>query len=259
MRVLSCRICARHPISHAPDGRDDVRSKLPSQVADINVHDIGVGVEVVAPGMAEELLAGEHLTLVGEERLEERELLGGQPHLLPVPLDTSSGDVDDDIPVLIAGRSHLAGVTEPGTDPGQQFVESEGLGNEVAGAEVQSRDQGVDVVTSGQNDYGDVATRRTELGQDRQSVHTGQAESEYEEVESSRPCLPKRRIPVLDHGGGVPSRLQAFRNEGGNSRLVLGHQDAAHVTAPEGTGVSGSRMTKSAPPRELVATDTWPR
>ena len=40
---------ASQPVAHPPHGRDPVRAELAAQVADVDVDDVGAGVEVVAP------------------------------------------------------------------------------------------------------------------------------------------------------------------------------------------------------------------
>src|SRR5450759_50292 len=111
MRTFSSSNRGTHPIPQPPNRRNDVRSELLPQVSDVDVHDIGPRLEVVPPDMTEKLLAGQDLTLVGEERLEEQEFLGRQLHRPTGPLDASGTDVDDDVSEFVPFRFDVAGLT----------------------------------------------------------------------------------------------------------------------------------------------------
>ena len=68
----------REPVPHAAHGLEALGPELAAQVADVDVDDVGAGVEVVAPDVREQLLAAEDLARVAQERLQQRELLGRQ-------------------------------------------------------------------------------------------------------------------------------------------------------------------------------------
>src|ERR1700753_1199371 len=65
-------------VSGPAQGLDAPGPELLAQVADVDIDDVGPGVEVVAPDVAEQLLARQHLTRVAQERLGQRELAGRQ-------------------------------------------------------------------------------------------------------------------------------------------------------------------------------------
>src|SRR6516164_4437437 len=65
---------AVEPVASAPDGGDPVRPDLVTQVADVDLDDIGARVVVVSPDVAEQLLAAEHLARMPQEHLGQREL-----------------------------------------------------------------------------------------------------------------------------------------------------------------------------------------
>jgi hypothetical protein len=66
------------PVSHPSDGLDDVIAEFAAQVAHVDLDDVAAGVVVVAPDAAEDLLAGEHLSGVRDEHLQQGELAGGE-------------------------------------------------------------------------------------------------------------------------------------------------------------------------------------
>jgi uncharacterized protein YhaN len=53
-------------------------AELAAEVADVDVDDVGAGVEVKAPDVAEDLLAGEDLARVAEEQLGEGKLASAE-------------------------------------------------------------------------------------------------------------------------------------------------------------------------------------
>ena len=65
-------------VPHPTHGLDDAVAELAAQVADVDVDDVGAGVEVVAPHVGEQLLAGQHLAGVAQEGLGQGELAGGE-------------------------------------------------------------------------------------------------------------------------------------------------------------------------------------
>src|SRR5690606_39446296 len=80
-------------VAHAPHGGDPVGAELPTQVTDVDVDDVGTGIEVVAPHLAEQLFPGQHLPRVPQERLGERELPSRQIHRLAAHVRTSRPQV----------------------------------------------------------------------------------------------------------------------------------------------------------------------
>ena len=77
-------------------GRDRVGAELLAQVADVDVDDVGAGVEVEAPDLVEQLLAGQHLAGVGHEDLGERELARRQVDLLAADGGPAGAEVEAD-------------------------------------------------------------------------------------------------------------------------------------------------------------------
>ena len=69
------------PVAHAAHGLDRVGAELLAQVADVDVDDVGAGVEVVPPHVDEQLLARQHLAGVAQEDLGQCELPGRQVDL----------------------------------------------------------------------------------------------------------------------------------------------------------------------------------
>src|SRR5919197_5951520 len=75
-------------VPHAPhrvqDARLAARLELVPQVADEDVGHVGLGVEVVAPHLFVEPLAGDHLPGMSHEHAEELQLAPGELQIAPV-------------------------------------------------------------------------------------------------------------------------------------------------------------------------------
>ena len=72
-------------VAHTYDGVDEFLVKtlinfLP-QVSHVDIHDIGVGIEILVPHVAQQLPARQRLTLVAYEILQQPVLLSAQFHL----------------------------------------------------------------------------------------------------------------------------------------------------------------------------------
>lgn len=69
-------------IAHAADGLDPAGAEFAAQVADVDLDDVGAGVEVESPDLIMQLFAGEHLARMPEQSCSEGELARGQLDLL---------------------------------------------------------------------------------------------------------------------------------------------------------------------------------
>src|SRR5688572_10308810 len=115
-------------IAGAADALDDVRPELLPEGVDVDVDDVRLGVEVVAPDLRQELLPTEDLVRVAEEHLEERELTAGQLDRSVADRRPPGSQVQSDV----ADPEDVGAGFEGGLDPSlharEQLVESEGLG-----------------------------------------------------------------------------------------------------------------------------------
>src|SRR5439155_15232827 len=81
LRSADCRRSgAIDPISFPADGLDQVRSQLRSKPPNVDVHDIGAGVEVISPNGIQQALLGHRLAGVFHQLLEEKKLAFGEEH-----------------------------------------------------------------------------------------------------------------------------------------------------------------------------------
>src|SRR6266536_1625253 len=70
----------RDAIALTPHGQDRLHPELRAQAADVDVDDVGAGVEVVSPDGREQPLLGDGLPLVLHQLAQEQELAVGEGH-----------------------------------------------------------------------------------------------------------------------------------------------------------------------------------
>src|SRR5690554_3976631 len=101
-RVISTHASRRRgsldAVADAADGGDQVGAELLAQVADVDVDDVGAGVEVVAPHVREQLLTRQGLTAVADQHLGERELARRQLDLAVPGIRPTAAQVETDVP-----------------------------------------------------------------------------------------------------------------------------------------------------------------
>ena len=141
-------------------GRGRVVAERLAHAPDVDVDDPLVAVEVVAPDLLEELLAGEHPAGRLGERDEEVELEGGQGDRAAGGGDLAAALVDgqpveaEDAVVAVLGRARpsasdrLLGAAQHRLDPGDDLAGAERLGDVVVGADAEA-DEGVDLLARG--------------------------------------------------------------------------------------------------------------
>jgi cellulose synthase/poly-beta-1,6-N-acetylglucosamine synthase-like glycosyltransferase len=142
----------REAVAHAPDCLDHVPAQLASQVADVDVDHVGLGVEVIAPDVRQQLLARQHLVGVAQECLGQGELPPGQLDR-PVGHRGPPGAQVQGHVARPQQRGLLRAVgPQPDPDAGQQLLEAERLGHVVVGAAVEPGHRDLDLVPGGQDD-----------------------------------------------------------------------------------------------------------
>src|SRR5690242_3100815 len=90
----SCRCCS--PVADAAHRLDElaVIAELVAEIPDMDLHDVGSGIEARVPDLLEELRAAHRSSGVLHEIREERELARGEIDVLAVDGDLARGDVD---------------------------------------------------------------------------------------------------------------------------------------------------------------------
>src|SRR5690606_9066164 len=118
-----------------------------------------------------------------EQHLGQRELTGGQLHLLAPDGGPSGAQVEHDVTGLQRRLVRGAAVPEPDLDPGQELFEAEGLGDVIVGPSLQTGHRVPDAGAGGEDDDRKPLSPAAYLGQHLVTVHEGKAEVEDHEIE----------------------------------------------------------------------------
>src|SRR5687767_8393091 len=151
-RRLAWAAARLQAIAHPAHGRDPALSQLLAEVPNIDIHDIRAGIEVVAPDVAQELLAAEHLPRMPEEHVGEAELPSGQLDAPGADGQPSRPQIEHRVADLEDGRLSRPALAQARPHPGQELLESEWLRDIVVGAALESGHRVLDAITSGQDD-----------------------------------------------------------------------------------------------------------
>ena len=117
----------------------------------MNVDQAGIGRVLVAPHLAEQLLAGEDLPRRASQSDQQLELQRSQGDDRVAALDLVTGDVDVEVTgAHVLGRPGV-GTAQTGRDAGQQLLGLEGLGHVVVSPGLQTGNDVLGVGPRGQH------------------------------------------------------------------------------------------------------------
>src|SRR5690606_3937201 len=129
---------AREPVARTPDGLDRLATERPvhlvAQVADVDLHDVRVALEVAVPDRVQDLPLRHHVAPVPGEEGQDRKLTRGQADLDLTAADTASGGVDDAVAELDRRRPLPRPAPGHRAQAGDEDGERERLGQVVVGA-----------------------------------------------------------------------------------------------------------------------------
>ena len=114
--------------------------------------------------------------------------------------------------------------------PGHQFVEIEGFGQIVVGAQVEPADPGRHIAAGGEHDDGGLLIRSSQLGEHGEPVDIRQADVEKDEVGSPLPDRVERRPACGGHLGHVAGAFKPLCHERGHALFVLDHEHSHPIT-----------------------------
>ena len=107
---------------------------LAPEIADVDVDDIALGVEVQAPDVLRDHGPRQHAAGIAEEVLEQRVLARGEGDAPAAPRDLSGGGVEVEVDELERRRALGGAPAQERADPREELLEGEGLGEVVVGA-----------------------------------------------------------------------------------------------------------------------------
>ncbi len=152
------------------------RLGLAPQVHDVHVERVRRRLEVQAPHLPQDLVAGEHLPGVGEEHFEQQVLDAGEvepvagPGCLPAQGVHAQVAEGEDAAAALGVR---AASSQQRPHPGEQLVEFERLDRVVVRPGVQAGDAIADGVARGQPEDGERVAGRPQAAAGRQPVEPG--------------------------------------------------------------------------------------
>src|SRR5918996_1151958 len=152
--------------THAPHRVQDTRLavglELASQVPDEDVGDVGLGVEVVAPHLFVEPLAGDHLAGTAHEDAEELQLPPRELQVAPGAQRAVARLVE----LEVADRDDAVALRRPPAQervqPGDDLLERERLDHVIVGARLKPRDPVADLVTGREHAHRQLAPGRAQ-------------------------------------------------------------------------------------------------
>src|SRR5207253_411620 len=109
------------------------------QVVDVDVNDVGRGIEIIIPHVLSEPGSGEHTARVAHKIVEEGELSGRQLDGCTTTGHRTSSRVQSEIGDLQHGRLDRGTPSEQSADTRDQFLERERLGKVIVGAGIEAQ------------------------------------------------------------------------------------------------------------------------
>jgi len=171
------------PIAHSPQRCEAFGAEFAAQVAHIDVDDVRLGIEVVTPDVAEELLAGEDLARMAEKRFRKGEFACRQVDDAVADGGLAGAEVELQSTVGQHGQISGPAVGQPNSHTGQKFLESERFGHVVVGPALEPGDGVLDAVASGEDDDRDLIAGVAQLAQHAEAIETGKSYVEDHQVE----------------------------------------------------------------------------
>jgi hypothetical protein len=166
----------------ASAGEDEVFAEFLSDVADVDIEEVGEGLVVLGEEVFVKARPGDDLAAVEGEVFDQRILAGGEIEGTPVEQDFAAGGVEDHAGGEIdAGRGGALGAADQGAEAGVGFVEVEGLDEVVVGAEVEAAHTIIEGTAGGEEKDGG-AFFQAETAEDFPAVELGQHDIENDGV-----------------------------------------------------------------------------
>ena len=197
----------------------------------MGLHRVLPALRVIAPDAVQQLVAGEDLSGVGQELIEQLKLLPGQLQGLPLPLHRVGAGVQHHTPhhdFLLAGD---AGATEEGIDPPGELLIIHRLGHIVVNAGGKSLPLVLKGLLGGEQQHGDGVPPLPQGLHQGVPVHPGHHHVGDDQVH--RPALQHlQRLHAVSGAHHVEPVLQFGGGEQAHGVVVLHQQNGRHAAPP---------------------------
>ncbi len=203
------------------EGRDAGTVYLLSEIPDVDIHDVGAGVEGIVPDGEEDLLARQNLMGMAHEVFEEGELPAGEFDLPLRQPDPVREEVDLEIPRFEGGGVRLVVAPDQSPHPGDELLEGEWLREVVVGPGVEGGDFARDLVAGGEHEDGEAGLPQPDAPEDLVPVHSGEHDVEEDEIQVLLERHPEAVGSVVRAEALVAARRQAPVEHPLDTRLIL--------------------------------------
>lgn len=144
------------------------------QFADVDVDEVGAGIEGVVPHLAEEFGAGADVADVLKQDFEQAEFARAEFDAATGALGGALGNVEGEIGQAEKDRTGLAAATGDGADAGDDLGHGKRFGEVVIGSGIESADALVDIAPGGEQEDGGGVAHVAELADGGESVAAGE-------------------------------------------------------------------------------------
>ena len=211
-----------------------VGAELASEISDVDIHDIGLGIVLVAPHGREDLLPRDSAT-VAHQMDQQVELGAGQPNQRPGAVYFAREQTRLDVAHAQRCRGSLRGKAQLSAHPGGQLREREGLDQIVDGARIETRDAILDLTPRGEHDH---RYRHPGLAQRAEDLHAsaaGKHQVEHDQIEALLQGATFAFYSIQGRLHREPLGLQATGDEVDDPGLVLDQEN--HRSPPTHRGM----------------------
>ncbi len=175
---------------------------LAAKSIDVNIDDVGGGIETHAPDVIENHGSGDDASGVAAEILEQRKLLAGELQLALAAMSLAAYEIKFEVGDTQAGRFLLRGraAAKQVAQAGKKFGEREWLGEIVVATLFKSTDTLIDGAAGGKNKYGRLTALRAATGDQLKAIAVGESKIDDESIVDS---LQREVFAGSCIGGGI--------------------------------------------------------
>src|SRR5882672_3745816 len=242
-RLLRTPRLVSQPVAVAPQRLDDRWRaglvELAPQVADIDIDDVGLTVELPAPHALGDLGSAERLPGMAQQVFEYGELARRQHDLLRTARHSARTEIHRNVSRDEFVRRPQHGPPQERADAGEQFGERERLDQVVVGAGVEAGDAIIDGVPCREQQDRRRHAPLAQIAQQREAVELGQEDIEQDDVVGRRQRVVARFNAVAGQVDRVSGFAKALAKRARDAAFVLDDQQPHAITSRSGSAGPG--------------------